>query len=623
MIENFSKLKVDFANEMLVDKGRHEQKKKIDNYESLYNVLNISKLEFYEKLAKSIQVPFFNSKLDGWQIGLANVELVNVYRGLEVFPVKFSNGVFHIASTTIGKPQQLWAKETYGAENFIFYITTPNDIRWMIQETFGQDEIVYASERLEIEHPEFSAKTVFTKKQKTFFLALVGLVSLCIILKGLTWVSVALVIFVFSIYFFSYLCKTLLFSAAIKSETVDETLSNTVEALVDKELPIYSIIIPLYQEAGVIEQLLRSLSHLDYPKEKLDIKLILETDDHSTFNAIVEAKPSALYEIIKVPKSIVKSPKTKPRACNYALPYCRGELLVIFDAEDVPDPNQLKAAVAQFQRSSNETICLQSRLTFFNFNENFITRMFTLEYAVWFDFFLPGLHKFKAPIPLGGTSNHFKLDELKKIGGWDAYNVTEDADLGLRIFQTGLHVEMLNSRTLEEAPTTISAWIKQRSRWIKGHTITYFIHMRSPIKLLKKMGLVNFLIFQMFFGVTQATFLISPILIIVSLTNFLGLGANIFWMNSLTDASGFLLLFASATHIIFALGGTVRQKKWSLIIFTILQPVYWLLHSVAAIRAFYQIFFDPHRWEKTTHGNTLFIDDKYSEINSSEKEIVE
>ena len=204
MIENFSKLKVDFANEILVDKGKHEQKKKIDNYESLYHVSKISKLEFYEKFAKSIQIPFFNSKLDRLQIGLANVELVNVYRDLEVFPVKLSNGVFHIASATIGKPQQLWATEMYGAGNFIFHITTPNDIRWMIQETFGQDEIVYATERLEIEQPEFSAKTVFTKKQKTFFLALVCLVSLCIILNGLAWVSAALVILVLSIYFFSY-----------------------------------------------------------------------------------------------------------------------------------------------------------------------------------------------------------------------------------------------------------------------------------------------------------------------------------------------------------------------------------------------------------------------------------
>jgi len=232
-----------------------------------------------------------------------------------------------------------------------------------------------------------------------------------------------------------------------------------------------------------------SLRNIDYPLSKLDIKLILEDDDEETIAAAKNLNLESMFEIIRVPVSL---PKTKPKACNYALNFARGELVTIYDAEDKPERDQLKKAVIAFRKAPKNTAVIQARLNYFNANENWLTRMFTLEYSLWFDFYLPALEALKIPIPLGGTSNHFKLRILKDVNAWDPYNVTEDADLGVRLTQLNYRVGVVNSTTYEEATNRFGNWIRQRSRWIKGYMQTYLVHMRHPVRLYRSLGHVGF-----------------------------------------------------------------------------------------------------------------------------------
>lgn len=250
-------------------------------------------------------------------------------------------------------------------------------------------------------------------------------------------------------------------------------------------LPIYTILVPMYKEPEVAQKIARAVTELDYPLDKLDVKLLLEEDDPETrkkIEEVIDQLPSCV-EVIVCPKVPKGQPKTKPRACNWGLERARGEFLVIFDAEDRPEGDQLKKAVIAFRKlkaaGKENVVCLQAKLNYFNARQNGLTRFFTLEYTTWFDLFLPGLHAFRIPIPLGGTSNHFNTAVLKKLGGWDPFNVTEDCDLGIRMARQGYRTEVLDSTTWEEANCRVGNWIRQRSRWIKGYFQTHLVHTRT------------------------------------------------------------------------------------------------------------------------------------------------
>ena len=250
-------------------------------------------------------------------------------------------------------------------------------------------------------------------------------------------------------------------------------------------LPVYTILVPMYKEPEVAQKIARAVTALDYPLEKLDVKLLLEEDDPETRRKIEEVLDQLppCVEVLVCPKVPKGQPKTKPRACNWGLERARGEYLVIFDAEDRPERDQLKKAIVAFNRLSTKgkdhVACLQAKLNYFNARQNGLTRFFTLEYTAWFDLFLPGLHALRIPIPLGGTSNHFKTHVLKELGGWDPFNVTEDCDLGIRMARQGWRTEVLDSTTWEEATSRVGNWIRQRSRWIKGYLQTHLVHTRN------------------------------------------------------------------------------------------------------------------------------------------------
>lgn len=380
---------------------------------------------------------------------------------------------------------------------------------------------------------------------------------------------------------------------------LEKKLVPQVAALQVEHLPIYSILVPIYQEsAAVMQRLIDHLDALDYPKEKLDIKLICEADDTTTVSALRALRPPETMQILTVPKS---RPRTKPKACNVALQQIRGEYLVIYDAEDAPAPDQLKRAVVMFMQGSADLACLQAPLNYYNRNENLLTQLFALEYSTLFRLLLPALERMALPMPLGGTSNHLRISALNAAGGWDAFNVTEDADLGVRLAYLGYRTRMLPSITLEEAPITLRAWMGQRTRWIKGYIQTWLVYMRDPVTLKKRLGARAYYGFQFFIGAPALTFLLAPILWGVFLLAPLGLLP--------TRLSSFMLAICGisfvggmVSHLLFA-QAAIRLERWhGMQRAMLVYPLYWLLHSIACARALWQLARAPHYWAKTRHG---------------------
>jgi len=372
----------------------------------------------------------------------------------------------------------------------------------------------------------------------------------------------------------------------------------------DRLLPVYTILCPLYHEAEIVEQFLEGVRRLDYPFDKLDIRLLLEEDDLETQAAASVAKERAgnldNVQIVIVPDG---APKTKPKACNYGLQGAHGEFVVIFDAEDIPEPDQLRKALAAFSRLPDETVCVQAKLNYFNREQNLLTRFFTAEYSMWFDLFLPGLFAVNSPIPLGGTSNHFRTERLRALGGWDPFNVAEDADLGIRIARYGCRTAIIDSTTWEEANSRVGNWIRQRSRWVKGYMQVWLVTMRRPFRLLRALGPWRFFCFQVTVGGTPFVLLVNPVYWCLSLVYALtawGAIPRLFPTPVLVIA---LLtgLLGNLAFVYLAICGLLKRAYYGLVPLMFLSPLYWVLQSVAAWKGLYQLIVKPHFWEKTVH----------------------
>ncbi len=367
-----------------------------------------------------------------------------------------------------------------------------------------------------------------------------------------------------------------------------------------KQWPKYLVLVPLYREAEILPHLVTALSRLDYPKDRLEIRLLIEEDDLETMAAARSARLPPPFVIFPIP---VSQPRTKPKACNVGMAAGEAEFLVVYDAEDRPEPDQLKKAVTAFSRVPDNVACIQAKLNFYNPGQNILTRCFTAEYALWFDLFLPGLDCLEAPIPLGGTSNHFRLRALREIGGWDEFNVTEDCDLGLRLFTRGWRTRMLDSTTWEQACPSLPFWIRQRSRWVKGYIQTYFVHTRRPFGILRSAGWRAALHFHLLVGGTPLSQLINPFYWLLAAAWFLwrpeSLSAFFPWP---VFAMGAVCLFLG--NFLFAYAGAVacvRRGLGHLAGYALLMPLYWGLMSVGAWKGALQLLVRPHHWEKTRH----------------------
>ncbi len=361
--------------------------------------------------------------------------------------------------------------------------------------------------------------------------------------------------------------------------------------------PTVTLIVPLYREPETAPLLLSALRRLDYPPELLDIKIVLESDDSETLAALVALDPPHHVEILIAPDG---APRTKPRALNFALDFARGEIVGVYDAEDHPPPDQIRKVVAEFAAAPPDVACIQARLGYYNAAENWLTRCFEIEYASWFDAMLPGLHRFGMPIPLGGTSLFLRRGALEAVGGWDSWNVTEDADLGMMLARAGFHTRLSDSLTEEEAASRPRAWIRQRSRWLKGYLATWSTHMRRPRRLLRELGPWRFVGFSAVLLSAALGYLLLPWLWLATLVDLAfpigGLaGEALRAVASITAATFAAMLGAAAL-------GLHRRNRFRLIWLTPTLPAYWVLGSVAAYLAVWELAVAPFRWRKTQHG---------------------
>jgi glycosyltransferase XagB len=330
------------------------------------------------------------------------------------------------------------------------------------------------------------------------------------------------------------------------------------------------------------------------------VLVLLEPDDEETIAAAKRARPPDWVRLYVVPPG---GPQTKPRACNLGLALAEGEFLTIYDAEDRPQPDQLRRAVAAFATADERVACFQARLNYFNSRENILTRMFTLEYTAWFDAMLSGLDQWKVPLPLGGTSNHFRTSMLRELWGWDPYNVTEDADLGIRASIEGTLIGTIASTTWEEGCSEWRAWVRQRTRWIKGYMVTTFVHLQRPVHLYRSLGVRGVIGFAALVMGTPITFLVYPLVLGFWLFTFLGGHVPGFHLPTWVGVAAFANFAAgNLAMIAVTAAASWRRGARDLTPFALLNPAYWVLHSIAAWRALLQLVRSPSLWEKTPHG---------------------
>lgn len=367
--------------------------------------------------------------------------------------------------------------------------------------------------------------------------------------------------------------------------------------LEDCDLPIYTVLIPLRDEAHMVPQIARAMQALDYPAEKLDIKFVVESASARTVKAARAQMGDRRFSLIVVPR---RRPYTKPKALNYALPLARGEYLVVFDAEDLPHPAQLRTAASLF--AADRTLeCLQGELVITNGSRNWITRMFAAEYAGHFGVLLPAIGRAGFPVPLGGTSNHFRTATLKDIGAWDAFNVTEDADLGIRMARLGLRVESVETVTLEEAPATALAWVRQRSRWIKGWMQTLLVHSARPGRLLADLGWPSLIAFYIFVGGMVLSLSVHGVFLISTIAR-LAYDLTTAGVPDVWTVTGLAtLLFGYAGAIVVSMIGLERIGRKDIAPWLVVLPAYWLMAWCAVVLAGFELVARPYHWSKTKH----------------------
>jgi cellulose synthase/poly-beta-1,6-N-acetylglucosamine synthase-like glycosyltransferase len=475
-------------------------------------------------------------------------------------------------------------------------ITSPDVLERALLHRTAQRQIKETVDRLPLQTPEYSAKSVLSTKQAFVAGMAAALVPVSI------WAQPAVALDI------AHLAASLLFGACVLLRVRAARLAKRPRVkmpdTVPGPYPVYTLMVALYRENAVVPQLCAHLRRLNWPASRLEVLFVCEEGDAATIDALRLAKKPAGSKIIPVP---VFGPQTKPRALTFALPMANGEFIVIYDAEDRPHPEQLMEAYCRFQREPMLTACLQSPLAVTNGGKGFLSRMFAFEYAALFGGLLPYLAAKARIIPLGGTSNHFRRSILIQAAAWDPYNVTEDADLGTRLCRLGYRVGMLNLPTLEDAPTRLAQWLPQRTRWFKGWMQTWLVHMRHPARFMAEAGVGNMVLFQILTLGMVFSAMVYPLMLVevgwmsVRIANGAGHAMtpcrlSIFavdFANVALGHFGFLMLGAKSA---------IRTPAWRTLLVALGLPAYWTLLSFAAWRAMWQLGFKPHFWEKTEHS---------------------
>lgn len=367
----------------------------------------------------------------------------------------------------------------------------------------------------------------------------------------------------------------------------------------DDALPVYTLVVALYREANMAEQIVGAMMALRYPAKKLDLIFALEPDDHDTIKAIRAAMPAHARIVL----ARGAAPKAKPRALNAALTKARGEFLAIYDAEDRPDPDQLLKAVAALKAGPPELACVQAELRPDDARPNVLQRLFALDFCLWFEVMLWGLERQSMPVPLGGTSNHFRTAILRQAGGWDSFNVTEDADLGLRLARLGYKTGIIASQTREESPSSLKDWMLQRRRWIRGYMQTLLVHMRPARPPVQPMNWRFSAMLYLFVGGSIAFGLLNPLFWTIFLVHQLAGFDLMHWaFGSFVEGLATLSFgLGNTMAILLAALSAVRRRDYQLAAYAALMPLYWVLISAAAYGALITLIRSPFIWEKTPH----------------------
>ncbi|MEP5632758.1 MAG: glycosyltransferase [Tateyamaria sp.] len=402
---------------------------------------------------------------------------------------------------------------------------------------------------------------------------------------------------------------TLALTTTLKALAIGALVTHRVPASTEPIAPIpiarqprVSVMVPLFKEDRIAEALIRRLEKLTYPKALLEVILVLEAKDSITRATLEHTDLPNWMRVIEVPDDGTIT--TKPRALNYALDFCDGDIIGVWDAEDAPEPDQLEKVVAHFANAAPKVACVQGILDYYNPRQNWIARCFTIEYASWWRLVLPGVARLGLVIPLGGTTLFFRRHILEELGGWDAHNVTEDADLGIRLARSGYTTDLISTVTYEEANCRAWPWVKQRSRWMKGYLVTYFVHMRDPIALLRDLGFVRFVGLQVMFLATVSQFATLPLLWSFWLPA-LGLphpvittlGAGVVW------PLAFFFIAAELLNIVIGLLAVSDQNRRHLLPWVVTLIFYFPLGALAAYKALYELVTNPFYWDKTQHGH--------------------
>ncbi|WP_274427214.1 glycosyltransferase [Chelativorans sp. YIM 93263] len=475
-------------------------------------------------------------------------------------------------------------------------IAPPSVLRRAVRERARNSLLRIANGGLFEASPRFSARYVVTAWQGVVIGAFVATLGLSLFL----WTAPSLLILhcFLSLAFFACILLRLVAGEAVRKTSGPPPLLGEIRA---EEMPVYTVLVALYKEAEIVPDLIMALGRIVWPRSKLEIKLVCESDDRETLNAIRSQELRSYIEVIEVPPG---GPRTKPKALSYALPMSTGEFVVLFDAEDKPHPFQLVEAWQRFRQSPDDLACLQAPLVISNRHESWISNMFAFEYSALFSGILPWLARRGLMLPLGGTSNHFRRAILERIGGWDPCNVTEDADLGVRLARLGYRTGTIAYPTFEDAPTRARIWLPQRTRWFKGWAQTWLVHMRDVPRLWRELGPTSFLVMQ----ILIAGMLISALAYPVFVLTIAGLVSSMALDGPLPGAHN-VLLAIDLINIVFGHGAflalgwwtlppTKRRGLWK---HMLMMPPYWLLMSVGAWRALWSLYRRPHHWAKTPH----------------------
>ena len=580
---------------------------------------------FFKNLAAELRLPFLK-RVEIKKMCSVSHECrfltVLPYRVIEeylILPLQITDATAKIAlANPLNHKAIMILQCLLGERQVTWCVASSEAIDMAIEKVYREIHMKKALLDLYYRNPDESAHKVLFPNQKYFIIGvIIATIVSCLVNSVLTFVVLFAAVNIF--YFLINPVKLYISVRGFRGAKITSVSQDEINQVEDTELPVYTVLVPVYREAAVLPQVMRNLYHMDYPKEKLDVKILMEEKDEETIGEAkklglfgepqteVDGIPSGKYrEFLKIFEPVVVPEAditTKPRACNYGLLRAKGKYCVIYDAEDNPSKDQLKKAAITFSNAPEDIACLQSKLNFYNAKENVLSRWFSIEYSYWYDYYLPGLEKTDAPIPLGGTSNHFRTSQLRELGGWDPYNVTEDADLGVRLARRDRETQMLDSYTYEEATIKVSHWIRQRSRWYKGHVQTYLVHMRHPKKLLEDLGWKKFLLFQLTFGGAIFMPIINPVLWVIAAVSLFApwLFSNLVFP-PLEPLCIFNLVVGNISYLLFYLVTCLEKKNYKAAPLALAMPAYWVLISVAAWRGLLQLITKPFYWEKTLHG---------------------